>query len=244
MRSIAVAFLLIGLVFAGAGYGTWAVYQDTETSEGNYVQAGTLDIYLTDHPDPNSQWIWLYMFPGDTDYHPGIDGQVAIYNNGTLMGDHIEISFEFKCYEDNDGDIFVDLWGQDFTYNSSKHIVGPESDTNQSGIGTWLEEITADLAYEHGLNYTTLCEDCTLEELSNQIFTVSDVPLNNGVDYALLDITINGVENKNTPQNDWQGDVCEMIIHVALAQAPGQTVLTPGGVVVYGPGMVPLYQSS
>lgn len=235
MRSLA-ALALFGIAVMFVAYGTFAVFQDVETSEGNYIQAGTLDIHLTDHPDPNYQWLWLYMFPGDTDYRPGKDGQIAIYNDGTLQGDHIEIAFNFTCYEDDDGDIFVNLWGEDFTYNSSKHHVGPESDNDKKGIGTWLQEVTVDVEYQHGLNYIKLCEDCTLEYLSETVFKVNDVPQNDGSDYALLDITIKGVENKNGPQNGWQGDVCEMIIYVALAQDANQRVLSPGGVIVYCPG--------
>lgn len=235
MRSLA-ALALFGIAVMFVAYGTFAVFQDVETSEGNYIQAGTLDIHLTDHPDPNYQWLWLYMFPGDTDYQPGKDGQIAIYNDGTLQGDHIEIAFNFTCYEDDDGDIFVNLWGEDFTYNSSKHHVGPESDNDKKGIGTWLQEVTVDVEYQHWPKFIKLCEGCTLEYLSETVFKVNDVPQNDGSDYALLDITIKGVENKNGTQNGWQGDVCEMIIHVALAQDANQTVLSPGGVTVYCPG--------
>lgn len=265
MRSVAVALLLIGLVFAGAGYGTWAVYHDEETSTGNYVQAGTLDIYLTDHDtDANQQWLVLNAYPGTDENNPGQSswmgsGQIKVHNSGTLQGDHLELSFEFKCYEDNDGDVFNSaVYPYDFTYNPSKHIIGPEADTNQSGIGDWLKDIKV-TKLNYGLSSNReptynlldgLCmadgdPECTMNDLAMSVIELPPeyTPLINSDEYGLIQMDFEVLET-GTPQNDWQGDVCEMIIHVALAQAPGQTVLTPGGVVVYGPGMVPLYQSS
>lgn len=265
MRSIAVTFLLIGLLVAGMGYGTWAVYQDTETSTGNYVQAGTLDIYLTDHTtDANQQWLVLNAYPNTKEDAPGQSmwmgsGQIKIHNNGSIQGDHLELSFEFKCYEDNDGDVFVSLtYPYDFTYVPSKHIIGPESDTNQSGIGDWLKEIHI-LKLNYGLstsrlpNYNFLdglCNadgdpTCTMNDLALSVIELPPeyTPLVDSNEYGLIQMDFEMAET-GVPQNDWQGDVCEMIIHVALAQAPGQTILSPGGVVVYGPGMIPLYHSS
>jgi spore coat-associated protein N len=269
MKSIALAFLLVGLVFAGIGYGTWAVYQDTETSSGNYVQAGTLDLVLTDtEPNPDFQWMLLNAYPGSNVQE---EGDIRIYNNGSIEGDHIEIAFELKCFEDDNGDIFVDKANNDFRYDPSKHIAGPESDTNQTGIGDWLKDIivlsmsysetpsnsnpTLDLVYVdlNGYHYdsTYLVDEdgdgyITLYDLSKQVIDGLYVPpalsgnAPDGNHYTTFQMKLQ-VRDTGEPQNDWQGDVCEMIVHVALAQDPNQHILSPGGVKVYGPGMVQLY---
>ncbi|ASA78533.1 hypothetical protein [Thermococcus sp. 5-4] len=262
MRSIAVTFLLIGLLVAGMGYATWAIYQDTEISSGNYVQAGTLDIYLTDHDkDANQQWLVLNAYPDTDENNPGQSnwmgsGQIKIHNNGSIQGDHLELSFEFKCYEDNDGDVFVSpTYPYNFTYAPSKHIVGPESDTNQSGIGNWLKEIHL-VKLNYGLSSNRkptyvllngLCNadgdpECTMNDLALSVIKLPPeyTPLINSNEYGLIQMDFNFTET-GVPQNDWQGDICEIIIHVALAQDSSQEVLSAGGVKVYGPGMVLLY---
>ncbi|AIY89786.1 SipW-dependent-type signal peptide-containing protein [Geoglobus acetivorans] len=256
MRSVAAALILISLVLAGAGYGTWAIYQDTETSSGNYVQAGTLDIYLTDHTtDANQQWLVLNSYPRTDEDNPGQSswmgsGQIKVHNDGSLRGDHIELAFKFKCYEDDDGDVFVSpTYPYDFTYDSSKHTIGPESDTNQSGIGDWLKEIKlTKLNYGLSSNRETtynllngLCmadgdSECTMNDLALSVIKLpSDyTPLTDGNEYGLIQMDFEIIDT-GTPQNDWQGDVCELIVQVALAQDPSQTVLSPGGVEVILP---------
>ncbi|ASJ11475.1 SipW-dependent-type signal peptide-containing protein [Thermococcus thioreducens] len=251
MRSFAVALLLIGLVLTGTGYGTWAVYQDTETSTGNSVQAGTFDLYLTDTTtSADAQWTLYNAYPG---INVQEEGDIRIYNNGSVEADHIEIVFELKCYEDNNGNL-VD--GQ---------IAGPESDTNLTGIGEWLKEILVlsmkysespsnsnptlnlvyiDLSGYHydGTYLTDIDGDgyITLYDLSKQVIRGLYAPpaLNggapDGTHYTTFQMALQ-VREMGYPQNDWQGDVCELIVHVGMAQDSSQTVLSPGGVQVILP---------
>ena len=252
MRSIAATFLLIGFVLAAAGYGTWAVYEDTEASADNSITDGTLDLVLTDTtPSADAQWMLFNAYPGNNVQE---EGDIRIYNNGSIDADHVEISFELSCYEDNDGNI------------SNGIVAGPESDTNQTGIGNWPKEIIVlsmaytespsnsnsglDLVYTdlNGYHYnssylTDIDGDgyITLYDLSQQVITGLYAPpaLNgnapDGDHYTTFQMKLQ-VRNMNYPQNDWQGDVCELVVHVALAQNPNQQVLSPGGVTVHLPG--------
>ena len=268
MRSALFAFFLVGIVVLAVGYGTWAYFSDIEVSAGNHIEAGTLDIYLTDHTeDADNQWMVFNAYPGTDEDNFGHShwmgsGQIKIYNNGSIQGDHLEISFEFKCYEDNDGDVFVSpVPPYNFTYDPSKHIVGPESDTNKTGIGYWLKQINiTKLNYgiqtdngfpTRSLSVYSLIDGlcnadgdptCTMNDLALSVIKLPPeyTPLINSEEYGLLQMDFEFLDT-GTPQNDWQGDVCELIIHVALAQSPDQNLLSPGGVKVYGPGMHLLY---
>jgi len=251
MRSFTAAILLIGLVLAGAGYGTWAVYEDTEASADNSITAGTLDLVLTDTtPSADAQWTLYNAYPGTNVQE---EGDIRIYNNGSIEADHIEIAFELKCYEDNDGNISTGI------------VAGPESDTNQTGIGDWLKEIlilsmkysespsnsnpTLNLVYIdlNGYHYdSTYLTDVdgdgyiTLYDLSKQVIKDLYAPpaLNggapDGTHYTTFQMALQVMET-GAPQNDWQGDVCELIVHVGIAQDSSQSVLSPGGVQVITP---------
>ena len=245
MRSTAVAFLLIGLLVSGIGYGTWAVYHDEETSSGNYVQAGTFDLYLTDTGESaDAQWVLMNAYPGSNVQE---EGDIRIYNNGSIEADHVEIAFKLRCYEDNDGNI------------SNGQVAGPESDTNLTGVGDWLKEIlvlsmtysespsnsnpTLDLVYidlngyHYDSSYLTDVDGdgyITLYDLSKQV--IDDLyapPALNGAapdnaHYTTFQMKLQ-VREMGHPQNYWQGDVCELIVYVGLAQDESQDVLEPKG---------------
>ncbi len=79
------ALLVIGLV----GGGTWAYFSDPETSTGNYLSAGTLDL------DLNGVDTGVTLF-NVGDLYPGASGNASatISNSGTLGG---ELGIEFSA---------------------------------------------------------------------------------------------------------------------------------------------------
>lgn len=235
MRSIALAFILVGLVFAGMGYGTWAVYQDTETSSGNYVQAGTLNLVLTDGVlNADSQWVITNGYPGQPGLTGG-DGQIKIYNVGDVDAGNVKVWFTFDCYEDDNGN-------PDDGANS-----GPESDTDQTGVGDWLKEIKVtrirysgddalsdpniDIVNDNGNQWdSNYVQDLNgngyidLHDLANQVITGLYPPETEGNPSTLEGYTAFELDfqiiDTGSPQNDWQGDYCIMTVHVTLEQEP------------------------
>jgi len=231
MRSFTAAILLIGLVLAGAGYGTWAVYQDTETSEENFIKLGTLDLVLTDSgPDANGQWIITNGYPGQ----PGItsgDGEIRIYNIGNVDASNVRIWFTFECHEDDNGNPF-----------DGDHP-GPESDTNLTGVGDWLKEIqVTEIRYSNnnGASNIYIVQNngdtwdtgyiydydgdgkITLYDLSKEEITGLYPPEKNGdpptqVGYTAFEMSFRIIDT-GFPQNYWQGDYCIMTVHVKLEQ--------------------------
>jgi predicted ribosomally synthesized peptide with SipW-like signal peptide len=100
MKSILLALIIIIVVASLAAAGTYASFVDTEVSEGNYVQATTLDLYLTNPTGVGEQegqgvkqtWYWELsstgqrMEPGDS-----ITSWVNLHSFGTGEADYVNI---------------------------------------------------------------------------------------------------------------------------------------------------------
>ena len=82
------SLVLVGIVLFGIGAGTWAYFDDTETSSGNYIAAGTLDLKLG---DGSSTWLDDPYIPNYTvkDVYPGWSDWLDFYakNFGSIDGD-------------------------------------------------------------------------------------------------------------------------------------------------------------
>ena len=84
-----ISLVLVGIVLFGIGAGTWAYFSDTETSSGNYIAAGTLDLKLGDYDtdtwyeDPNvPSYTVEDVYPGWSDW---LDFDAL--NDGSIDGD-------------------------------------------------------------------------------------------------------------------------------------------------------------
>lgn len=80
-RRILGGVLAVGTASAAAGAGTMAAFSDTESSDGNAVSAGTLDLTI----DGGDQTV---AFLDETDVSPGDSGSgsVALANAGSVPG--------------------------------------------------------------------------------------------------------------------------------------------------------------
>ena len=147
MKTIYSAILSIALISLLAGAGTFAAFADSEISSGNSLTAGTFDLYLTDgNPNPNAQWTLSQGSPGDT---CGGVRDITLHNVGSCAADHAEISFSLDKYEDNDGDL------------ATGFSDGPESDTDQSGVGGMAESFVVDsMSYQFVEDGNTLDDKC------------------------------------------------------------------------------------
>ncbi len=84
---LTIAFMLL----MGMGsIGTWAYFQDTETSTGNVFAAGTLDL-KTDDVDGVTQTLYTSnLKPGDD-----ISGSITLKNNGSVAGSSLDLAFSY-----------------------------------------------------------------------------------------------------------------------------------------------------
>ncbi len=88
---LTIAFMLL---ISMGGIGTWAYFQDTETSTGNVLAAGTLDL-KTDDADGVTQTLYASnLKPGDI-----VPGSIALKNTGSVAGSSVDLVF---TYGEND----------------------------------------------------------------------------------------------------------------------------------------------
>jgi spore coat-associated protein N len=138
--------------------GAFAYFADTETSSGNTLTAGTMDMRIADRDeDPGhgvtATWVMSDMIPGETSFGPY---SVNLDDIGTITADHLEISFSHSI---ND---FPDV----------------ESDTNKSSLpehlAKWLQ-IT--LMTYNGTNFVNIYNSNypASDPNNNHIFDLDDV---------------------------------------------------------------------
>ncbi|GAA0457346.1 CalY family protein [Halococcus dombrowskii] len=91
----------IGVASALGGVSTWATFRDEESSTDNSVQAGTLDLVLSDSDETEAdgvsgEFTLSNAKPGDTLY-----GDITLENAGSLDANHVELAFS---YDENEAD--------------------------------------------------------------------------------------------------------------------------------------------
>ena len=84
---LTIAFMLL---ISMGGIGTWAYFQDTETSTGNVFAAGTLDL-KTDDVDGVTQTLYASnLKPGDN-----VSGSITLENTGSVAGSTLDLAFSY-----------------------------------------------------------------------------------------------------------------------------------------------------
>jgi spore coat-associated protein N len=81
-----------------SGIGTWAYFNDIETSSGNVLAAGTLDLKTNDTDGVSQTLLASNMEPGDT---VGPE-TIILKNSGSVDGSSLDLSF---TYSENDAGV-------------------------------------------------------------------------------------------------------------------------------------------
>lgn len=148
---LTMAFMLaVGMI----GVGTFAYFSDTETSTGNQLMAGTLDL-KTDDVDGVSQTLYATdMAPGDT-VGPNT---VVLKNTGSVDGSTLDIAFS---YVEGDGspnsvnksadDTASMMEVTTLTYGGSS-LLDSVGDANSNGYKDVYDLTNSDLTGQSGLN--------------------------------------------------------------------------------------------
>lgn len=227
-RHLLVALVVIGLAGAAAGAGTFALFQDTESSTGNSVQAGTMDLGI--HNNGSMQWDIHAAEPGVIEPE---SQDIHIENTGSIRGDHLEIDFRNYEMEDND-------------HNPSSLASGPESDTmNDSAEGMARYIRVEEMTYEPEFaDSQTLVYSAESRHVSGH--NITDANGNGYIDLADLANETNddALDGFTPPQlnqdnsitfhmqilvdesmpNDYQGDITNTTVTFALHQEAGQDI--------------------
>ena len=81
-KKILASLIIIGVLGLAIGWGTYAYFSDTETSEGNTFTAGTLDLKVDGADNP------LPVYFSESNVKPGDSGSktITLKNDGTIGG--------------------------------------------------------------------------------------------------------------------------------------------------------------
>ena len=155
MRKLLLSLLALILVIGLVGTGTFAWFQDTETSSGNTIAAGTLDLKVSDWNEGfgngvSVTWTMSNMEPGVTTVGPF---SVLLQNSGSVAANHVEVGLSHSIDE------------------ASNPV---ESDTNPAStpgeMARWIEITT--MTYD-GVDFKATYIDAN----SNGFFDLEDVTL-------------------------------------------------------------------
>jgi predicted ribosomally synthesized peptide with SipW-like signal peptide len=134
MKRILMSFMTIAAVAAVAGVGSFALWSDSESSENNYIAAGSLDLLVDE-----SNWNGSAKVMVDNAY-PGATGsaQGTVTNNGTIDGN---LTFSITSVTDYEND-----------------LIEPEQEDGDTTSGTTegelCDEITVEITYDGNSVYT------------------------------------------------------------------------------------------
>ena len=148
---LTIAFMLL---ISMGGIGTWAYFQDTETSTGNVFAAGTLDL-KTDDVDGVTQTLYASnLKPGDN-----VSGSIALKNAGSVAGSTLDLAFSYVESDSgptNPADMsanataaVIELTALDYGGSS---LLGSVSDANINGYKDVEDLKNADLTGQTGID--------------------------------------------------------------------------------------------
>jgi len=208
MKKFLLSMLAIFLVIGLASAGTFAWFQDTETSTGNNLVAGTFDLKVNDDnlgsgfgDGVTATWTMSDMIPGVTTVGPF---NVFLQNSGSIAANHVEISFSHEIDE---------------VTNPVESDTDPESTPEE--MARWIEItsmdytgviLTATLTDANGNGFLDL-EDVTLPANAAALDNLSPPPINGGTKTFHMALKFN-----EGATNDIQGDILTSTVTFTLNQ--------------------------
>lgn len=207
-RHVLKSVLTIAIVAVMVGGATLAYFSDTETSSGNTMSAGTLDLKIRDggvnwsDGITTAEWTLSDMKPGHTAY-----GSVDFKNFGSIYADHMEITCSYTITDPP----------------------GPESDTEESTAADKMagEMIISNMVYSYDTNevdclplITDANGNGTKDLYDLKVGGVDNLPLRQtGVQFADLNMTLQFSPGAG---NDFQGDILDLTMIFVLNQDSSQ----------------------
>ncbi len=156
MKKILGLAIALVLFMGMAGIGTWAYFSDVETSTGNTLAAGTLDLKTGDYDGVTKTLEATNMAPGDT---VGPE-TITLKNSGSVAGATLDLAFS---YIESDGSPNPNNEGADATAamievttlnygNPSVSILGSVADINTNGYKDIYDLKNDDLSGQSGID--------------------------------------------------------------------------------------------
>jgi predicted ribosomally synthesized peptide with SipW-like signal peptide len=207
------ALLLLGVTFGA----TWAYFQDTETSSGNQLTAGTLDLKLSDANETDldgvsASFSGSNLMPGDS-VGPST---ITLKNTGSATADHADIKFQNSVTDNasyNAADLGPNIADMSTVMTVTAMSYGVTNLLAQTVPGTF-DNSYIEAADNAGNNNGII----TMNELNNVIIQSLAAPAASGGTMVFF-ITIN---LPSSTGNGVQGDSMTTTVTFGLFQTSGQ----------------------
>lgn len=165
-REVLVSILVVGVACSALGAVTWAQFADSDASEGNRVEAGTLNVTLDGADAQTGSFSLANAKPGDAVSH-----NFTLRNAGSVAGDHVEIGLSFAENDARDEPSDPDLAAELNANETASHVrVTALEYRNESG-GV-IRDALAGVSDADGNNNGIK----DLEDVRNQAGALDDLP--------------------------------------------------------------------
>jgi predicted ribosomally synthesized peptide with SipW-like signal peptide len=214
-RAVLGSVAATGVAAAGAGAGTMALFQDSEESTGNSVQAGTLALDM--HDGGSIEWTVVGAKPGGV----ANETQVLVFEHtGSVAADHLELDVSNVELEDDDGNLRTD--------GSWDLSPGPESDPAQGTSSTDGQQdpgASGMAAYVRVRNM--LYEEDTTDTSPVYLVDQTGQPVpatgSDGTDHTLSDVNGNGFIDLQDLAHPDNADALDGFVPPAPGSIPGDS---------------------
>ena len=173
---LTIAFLLlIGM----AGIGTWAYFSDVETSTGNVLAAGTLDLKTDDVDGVTQTLLASNLAPGDN-----VTGSITLKNIGSLAGSTLDLAFSYieSDSSPNPADMSANATAAIIEVTTLNYdgasLLSSVSDNNTNGYKDVEDLKNADLSGQSGINASATKDfeiAVTLKDNANKDFQADGI---------------------------------------------------------------------
>lgn len=147
---LTVALLLLSGM---TGIGTWAYFSDTETSSGNQMAAGTLDLKTNDMDGVSQTLFAVNMEPGDI-----VSSEIiTLKNAGSVAGTTVDLAFSYveNDLSANPADMSADATAARIEVTVLKYdglsLLAGVTDTNSNGFRDIQDLTNSDLSGQSGI---------------------------------------------------------------------------------------------
>ncbi|MEE6211158.1 TasA family protein [Salarchaeum sp. III] len=217
--------LTLGAAGAAGGAGTMAYFSDTETSTGNTVSAGTMNLELgapggTYGDGVSGVFSVGNLAPGDT-----LGGTVVARNDGSLAADHLELKIGASGTEaSGNGSDDGDTMPESADGMASLFEVDTLSYPEETGGGELVDNLDGDGDLND--NGIVDLDDIVRHGVFNDLQPAPQAGISRDLTMDLEFVNTDRPDyTGDFDDDDFQGDELSITVTMALAQEPGQDVL-------------------
>lgn len=187
-REVLVSILIIGVASTSLGMVTWAYFADSDESQQNPIQTGTLDLTLDGADSLSATFSITNGQPGSAGSHT-----YTIQNDGSLAADHLELTLTFTENDSRTEPSDVDL-NTELNTTETASLIKVTRFEYQNSSGNTIHDALATTTDQNGNGIVDL------EDVQNQQGQLDDLapPQKNKGNSTSLVITVEIANDDST----------------------------------------------